>query len=96
MIVEWDPHKNHANRAKHGVSFEDGREVFVADNEYLEIFDQEHSGDEDRFIAIGPTAKGILVVVWTERDAGVTRLISVRKATPQERRLFHSYMEGRQ
>jgi uncharacterized DUF497 family protein len=62
--------------------------------EYLEIYDQEHSGEEDRFIAIGPVRRSIVLVVYTDRGEDVIRLISARRATSQEARLFWEQMEG--
>ena len=69
--VRWDRAKNLANRKKHGISFQEASELFTSGREYLEIFDDAHSEDEDRFIAIGPIRRGLVLVVWTERDADV-------------------------
>lgn len=93
MTVEWDPAKDLQNRRKHGVSFEEVQEVFLSGTEYLETFDSAHSADEDRFLAIGPTARGIVVVVWTERDLDVVRIVSARLATEHEQGLYYSHME---
>lgn len=60
------------------------------DPEYIEIYDFEHSIDEDRYIAIGKVGE-ILFVVFTERKEKI-RLISARLATEKERRLY--YDEG--
>ena len=59
---------------------------------FLEIFDAEHSDDEDRFIAIGPIARGVILVVYTERHEGVLRIISARGATRTETRLLLQYL----
>jgi uncharacterized DUF497 family protein len=56
--VSWDHGKNLANQKKHGVSFEEARELFTSGVECLEIFDEEHSQLEDRFISIGPYRSG--------------------------------------
>ncbi len=93
--ITWDETKNVTNRRKHGVSFEDAQELLLSDGHHFVIFDEEHSSDEDRFISIGPICRGLVLVVWTERDVDVVRIISARWATPSERRLFHSYL-GRQ
>jgi uncharacterized DUF497 family protein len=92
---EWDPAKDVANRRRHGISFEEVEELFTSDVEYLEIFDDEHSQDEDRFIAIGPIAQGVILVVYTERHEGVVRIISARRATRAEARLFWKHVEGK-
>ena len=91
MKVVWDEAKNLANQKKHRVSFEEARELFVSGTDYLEIFDAAHSEVEDRFIAIGPVPRGIVLIVWTERDEHEIRIISARWATQRERLLFHDY-----
>ncbi len=93
MRVEWDEAKNVANQRKHGIAFEEAEELFAASSDYLEIFDEAHSGSEDRFIAIGPVARGIILVVWTERDEETLRIISARWASEREQALYQSYMD---
>jgi uncharacterized DUF497 family protein len=83
MRFEWDPAKDAANRAKHGLSFEEASELFKTDADYLEIYDEEHSDKEDRFIAIGPIRRGMIVVAHTERDDDVVRIVSARMATQE-------------
>lgn len=51
---EWDDDKATQNQGKHAISFDEVRELFTSGVEYLEIYDQTHSLDEDRFICIGP------------------------------------------
>ena len=96
MTITWDPAKNDANVQKHGVSFEEAQALFSSGEDYLEIFDEAHSTTEDRFIAIGPIARGLVLVVWTEWEDDVLRIISARWATPTERTLFTRYREGQQ
>jgi uncharacterized DUF497 family protein len=91
--VSWDDGKNRLNRALHGVSLEDVSALFTNRDDFLEIFDTDHSDDEDRFIAIGPISRGLVLVVWTEGDSGSIRLISARWATKREQVLYHEYME---
>jgi uncharacterized DUF497 family protein len=95
MQFEWDPTKAQINKAKHGVSFEDAAEFLASDVDYLEIYDAEHSINEDRFIAVGPTRQGVLVVVYTEVRDDVARIVSARKATRQEKERYESYWRGR-
>ena len=76
MRFEWAPEKDRANVKKHGLSFAEATTLFTGGKEYLEIYDEEHSEDEDRFIAIGPSARGIIVVVYTERSEDWIRIIS--------------------
>lgn len=93
MKVAWDAAKNLANQRKHGLSFEEAQELFLSGRDYLEIFDDAHSDTEDRFIAIGPIARGLVLVVWTERDEDTVRIISARWATKREQGLYLQYLE---
>lgn len=92
MNFEWDPEKDRINRKQHGVSFDEAKELFTGDDDYLEIYDAEHSYDEDRFIGIGPIQPGLVLVVYTERSEETIRIISARWATESETRLFRQYM----
>ena len=94
MEFEWDEAKDSSNQQKHGLEFSEAAELFQSGDEYLEIFDADHSEDEDRFIAIGPIARGLIVVVYTEPEEGVVRIMSAREATHRERSLFRNYMDG--
>jgi hypothetical protein len=87
----WNPAKNASNRKKHGISFEEAAELFTSGVDYLEIFNEAHSVDEDRFIAIGPIKRGLVLVVHTEQDEDVARIISARWASKRERTLFAAY-----
>lgn len=51
LKFEWDENKNTSNKEKHKISFETAAHVFD-DSYYIEMFDFEHSSDEDRYIAI--------------------------------------------
>jgi len=90
--VTWDRAKNLANQKSHGVSFAEASELFHSGVDYLERFDDHHSDDEDRFIAIGPIRRGLVMVVWTERDGDVVRIISARWATRREQALFRYHI----
>jgi uncharacterized DUF497 family protein len=86
---EFDPTKNEANIAKHGVSLSEADGVLL-DPLALTIEDGSAEG-EVRYVTIGVNSMGLLmVVVWCERGDDV-RLISARKAEPKERR---AYEEG--
>ncbi len=91
MRFEWDPAKDKTNRAKHGLSFEEASELFKSGVDYLEIYDEEHSDEENRFIAVGPTKRGVIVVAYTERDDDVLRILSARMATKKERQRFEEF-----
>ena len=85
MKYEWDAEKNSINQRKHGISFEVAVAVFW-DDYRLELYDEMHSVEEDRYIAIG-LVEEVLFVVYTERKDRV-RLISARLANEHERRLY--------
>ena len=93
MKIEWDPTKNAENQVKHGVSFEEASELFTSERDYLEIFDEAHSEDEDRLIAVGVVRRGVIVIIWTERDDETVRIISARRATPLERLMYRKHLE---
>lgn len=94
MLFEWDDEKARANIKKHGIDFETAARVF-ADENRLEIYDEVHSETEDRYITIGMIGNVacVVMVVYTERGEAV-RLISARKATSQERRMYYDYTQG--
>ena len=94
MRFEWDPRKSEQNLEKHGVSFEEAAQLLLGPADVMEVFDRAHSDDEDRFIAIGPIARGIIVVVFTERDEETVRIISVREATRRETRKYEAWKAG--
>lgn len=96
MKVAWDQAKNLANQRNHRISFEEASELFHSGVDYLEVFDDEHSVTEDRFIAIGPIRRGLVLVVWTERDEETVRIISARWATKDEQALCRSHLEESQ
>ena len=88
MNFEWDVAKSRSNRLKHGVTFEEAATIF-ADPFLLQFLDVEHSGNEERIQSIGMSEKlKVLMVVSTEREANVIRIISARKATRKEVELY--------
>ena len=90
LVFEWDSEKAIENERKHGVSFDEALTVF-ADPLSRTIADPDHSGKESRFLELGLSRHGqLLVVVFTERNDRI-RIISARLATNSERR---HYEEG--
>ena len=76
--------------AKHGVSFTEGRTVFD-DPLYVDFYDLDHSEDEERYLIVGKSNRGrLLIVSYTERRE-LIRLISAREVTKSER---EAYEEG--
>ena len=85
MEFEWDRQKAELNRSKHGVSFVEAATVF-SDPLAVTFDDERHSADEERYITIGNSSRGrLLVVSHTQRETAL-RIISARRATPHERR----------
>lgn len=85
MEFEWDDGKAKANESKHGVPFAEAMTVF-ADPLSLTGYDPDHSTDEDRYLTMGLTVDGrLLVVSHVDRDDRV-RIISAREATRTERK----------
>ncbi len=88
---DFDPAKERENRRKHGLSLADGfRILFAADPVTLMTWlDDRGEYGEDRWNTLGslPEKPGMLLhITWTESDAERVRLISVRRATPAEKR----------
>lgn len=92
LRFDWDERKNKRNRTKHGVWFEEAQTVFEDPRGRL-FEDPDHSEEEERFILLGMSSTGrVLVVVHCYREnESLIRIISARKATKKEVR---SYEEG--
>ena len=87
VVFEWDDAKARANLRRHGVSFEEGVEVFF-DKLTLTIPDLDHSGSEDREITMGHSYRGRLLFVSHCPRGDRVRIISARKATQGERKQY--------
>ena len=87
LTFEWDEAKGLSNQKKHGVSFDEAKTVFN-DPSSITIADEAHSNEEDRYLDIGLSFLGRLVVVcYTDRPPNI-RIISCRKATKLERKAY--------
>ena len=88
----WDQRKNQSNQKKHGVSFEEAHSVFF-DEDALEFFDPDHSEEEDRFLLLGQSFHlRVLIVCHCYRESEyLIRIISARKATPEERTVYRRH-----
>ena len=87
LTFKWDEQKETENLKKHGISFQEAKTVF---NDPLSVTssDSLHSIDEERFIDLGLSSQGrLLIVVYTERQQNI-RIISCRKATNKERNFY--------
>ena len=89
MQFEWDDYKNRQNLIKHAMNFETAAKVFK-DPYRIERYDKKHSIFEDRYITIGEINEKyyVVMVVYTERQDCV-RIMSARKATDSERRIYY-------
>ena len=88
MEFEWDPSKAITNEKKHGINFSEATTVF-GDPLELTISDPVHSSGEYRFLSIGKsTAGNLLVVSYTERQKNRVRIISARNATRKEQKYY--------
>jgi uncharacterized DUF497 family protein len=92
--LDWDPNKARANLTKHGIGFEEAATVFY-DPRMLTIYDDEHSKTEDRWVTLGTSAAGrVLVVRHTFREqsgkSATIRIYSSRRATKRERRRYEA------
>lgn len=87
MNFEWDDEKNKINFAKHGIDFETAMLVFN-DLQRIEIYDMEHSTEEDRYYNTIGMVNDVIFVVYTERKDNI-RLISARIATKTERSIYY-------
>ena len=85
LEFEWDPFKSRLNEKRHGVSFKEGMTAF-ADKLSYTIADPEHFMGEYRFLHLGLSTSGsLLVISHTERG---DRIISARRATKREREQY--------
>lgn len=89
---DWDPAKAASNAAKHGVTFEAAITIF-RDPLARSILDRDRTPDEERWVTLGETAAGHLLVVvhtWNEinPDRAVVRIISARRPTANETRQY--------
>jgi len=93
LKFDWDKNKATKNLAKHKVSFEEAQSVFDDDFARL-IPDPGHSEDEERFILLGLSCSlKVLVVVHCYKDEeNIIRLISARKATKPESKIYKEYL----
>lgn len=85
MRFEWDRSKAESNLRKHRVSFDEAVTVFY-DPLAATFSDPIHSQDEDRFLTVGYSAQGRLLVICHAERGSAVRLISARRATPRERK----------
>ncbi|NEQ95313.1 MAG: BrnT family toxin [Cyanothece sp. SIO2G6] len=87
MQFEWNEKKAEKNLAQHGVSFDEAKTVFD-DSRYIDFYDPDHSEDEERYLIVGVSNQGrLLIASYTERGNSI-RIISAREVTRTEREAY--------
>ena len=90
MQFEWDKAKRIANLRNHRIDFADVPAMFSTP--MLIEPDERVDYGEDRWIGIGFLQNGVAVVIWTEQQNNVIRIISARKANQYERQRLERYL----
>jgi hypothetical protein len=94
MEFKWDENKNSDNIRKHGFDFADAWQVF--ENPLLVKLDDGADYGEDRWTGVGMMHNGIIIVlVFAEREQETIRIISMRKATKNERTSYEKAIKNR-
>jgi uncharacterized DUF497 family protein len=83
----WDPRKEASNRTKHGVDFREASSVF-GDLLSTTFPDPDHSHGEERYVTIGSSRRGLILVVAHLDTGPAIRIISARRATKSERSFY--------
>lgn len=87
LAFEWEPDKAVTNLRKHKVSFQEAATVF-ADDMSATVYDPDHSASETRFLTVGYSNRGrLLIVSHTDRGSRI-RIISARMLKPSEQRQY--------
>lgn len=86
---DWDSTKAASNKKKHNVSFEEAQSVFY-DDFAIQFYDEQNPETEDRFLMLGLSneSKLLLVCHCEKEDGDIIRIISARKATKNESKLY--------
>ena len=79
-----------ANRAKHGISFEEAKIIF--EDPVLTALDDREDYGEERFVSYGRLGALVIVAVVHTSRSGRIRLISARKANRKERQAYHEHL----
>lgn len=92
---EWNEKENQINQRKHGINFEEAKTVFFDDNAIL-FDDPEHSMEEERFLILGISKNENLCIVSHCYRLGdnIIRIISARKATKNETKIYNQFAGG--
>ena len=89
---EWEDRKNKINIDKYGFNFTDAYKVFNLPM-VVDLNERTDYG-EDRWIGIGLLDGRVVVVIYTEPNESITRIISLRKALSYERKYYEQYLKN--
>lgn len=90
MRFEWGARKSESNIAKHGIDFAEAPRLFSAPMQIVPDTRQDYG--EDRWIGLGMLDGRVVAMVFTEPDEETTRIISIRRALPQEQKHYERYI----
>ena len=94
MKFEWNEDKNTLNKQKHGISFEEAKEIFD-DALHISKLDKRFSFFEERWISLGASKTNKILVVanlfFTNEGEEIIRIISARRANKQERESYERF-----
>ena len=85
MKFSWDETKRKTNLVKHGLDFADAKRVFSG--AIFTFADERFNYGEERFITIGMLHGAVVVIAHTESNNEI-RIISMRKATQNEQKIY--------
>ena len=88
---EWDTNKSRSNLQKHGISFEEAKEIFRGP--VLTAQDRRKEYNEMRFVSIGALSHLVVLIIAHTNRLGRIRIISARKANQTERGLYYEYLK---
>jgi uncharacterized DUF497 family protein len=89
MKFEWDEKKANSNKSKHGIDFNLAVTAFDDPFALVERDEKHSTSEEIREVLIGESDEGVLVVIFTIRmNKAIYRIISARKASQKERKLY--------
>jgi uncharacterized DUF497 family protein len=91
LVYEWDEAKNRANFVKHGLDFADAKKVFAGP--CVTFADDRFDYGEERLITLGLLVARVVVIAHALRGEDRTRIISMRKATRREQKIYHERSE---
>lgn len=91
MKFEWSQNKNEANIRKHDLDFSDASTVFETPM-FIEVDDRADYG-EPRFIGVGFLRDLVVLLVFSEKENDIIRIISLRRAVKYEREKFFKYLQ---